>query len=562
MGEGKTNYSPPLRRGHQEKRKGGLIVKLSIASLTDKTGWAQADVRLPNYDVPAMVQRTKEAPVWVHFGAGNILRGFIAALTQRLLEAGDTDRGIIAVATADHNDIIRQIYAPYDNLVLNVLLGADESLDCEIIGSIAEAVALDHSDPSGLRRLEELFEAPSLQLTSFTITEKGYALRGGDGALLPLVEEDMKNGPGKAAHVMGVVAGLLYRRYLAGGHPLAVVSMDNCAKNGALLGGNILEVAKAWQNVGLVDAGFLAYLTDETKVSFPWTMLDKITPRPAEVVAQRLTERGIADMMPVFTSKNTPVAPFVNTERPQYLVIEDKFPAGRPPLEKAGVYLADQETVNKTERMKVTTCLNPLHTAMSVYGCLLGYTRISEEMKDQDIVALIKRLGYVEGLPVVVDPGILSPRAFLDEVIQERFPNPFIPDAPQRIATDTSQKVGVRFGETIKSYVAEGLALDSLVALPLAIAGWLRYLLAVDDAGQAMPVSPDPLLEELQKKLNGVVWNDPRSYQGQIREILNNPVIFRSDLTQLPLADTIEEMFVELLAGPGAVRSTLQKYLS
>ena len=80
--------------------------------------------------------------------------------------------------------------------------------------------------------------------------------------------------------------------------------------------------------------------------------------------------------------------------------------------------MTDRETVNKTERMKVTTCLNPLHTAMSVYGCMLGYDLICAEMKDEDIVALIKRLGYVEGLPVVVDPKILDPKAFIDEVIE------------------------------------------------------------------------------------------------------------------------------------------------
>ncbi len=113
--------------------------------------------------------------------------------------------------------------------------------------------------------------------------------------------------------------------------------------------------------------------------------------------------------------------------------------------------MTDRETVNKTERMKVTTCLNPLHTAMSVYGCMLGYDLICAEMKDEDIVALIKRLGYVEGLPVVVDPKILDPKSFIDEVIEQRLPNPFMPDMPQRIATDTSQKVGIRFGETIKT---------------------------------------------------------------------------------------------------------------
>ncbi len=238
-------------------------------------------------------------------------------------------------------------------------------------------------------------------------------------------------------------------------------------------------------------------------------MIDKITPRPHKMVEESLEKDGIEGMAPIVTSKNTFIAAFVNAERPQYLVVEDKFPNGRPALEKAGVYLTDRETVNKTERMKVTTCLNPLHTAMSVYGCMLGYDLICAEMKDEDIVALIKRLGYVEGLPVVVDPKILAPKAFIDEVIEQRLPNPFMPDTPQRIATDTSQKVGIRFGETIKSYIAEGRDLNSLVSIPLAIAGWLRYLLAIDDNGNAFEVSADPLKDDLQAKLAGIEVGKP-----------------------------------------------------
>jgi fructuronate reductase len=146
-------------------------------------------------------------------------------------------------------------------------------------------------------------------------------------------------------------------------------------------------------------------------------------------------------------------------------------------------------------------------------------------------------------------------------VVQERLPNPFIPDDPRRIATDTSQKVGIRFGETIQSYIAGGRSLDELVSIPLAIAGWMRYLLAVDDKGGAIEVSSDPMKEELQAKLAGIIWNEPASYGGQLRRILSNPVIFGSDLTKTVLADKIEEMFLELLAGTGAVRATLQKYL-
>jgi len=506
-----------------------------------------------------MIARTKAAPIWIHFGAGNIFRGMVAVYMQRLLEAGLTDRGIAAVVRDP--DTIRQIFKPHDNLTLNVLLGADGSLDTEVIASVAEAFALDAADTAAWDRAAEVFQSPSLQIASFTITEKGYTLRGSDGTLLPVVEADLKNGPGRTGHTMSTVAGLLYRRYLAGGYPLAVVSMDNCANNGARLAASIREVAEGWQSAGFVDAGFLSYLADGSKVSYPWTMIDRITPRPDEAVAQILAQRGIGDMTPIVTKSNTFIAPFVNAERAEYLIIEDDFPAGRPPLEQAGVYLTDRETVNKTEKMKVTTCLNPLHTAMSVYGCLLGYTRISEEMKDPDIVALIRRLGYDEGLPVVTDPGVISPRAFIDEVINERLPNPFMPDAPQRIATDTSQKVGPRFGETIKSYGVQGLDTKSLVAIPLSIAGWFRYLLAVDDQGQDMAVSADPMREALQAKLKGVVWNDPNSYTGQIRDILRNEMIFGSDLTKTPLADKIEEMFIELLAGPGAVRNTIRRWM-
>ena len=93
-------------------------------------------------------------------------------------------------------------------------------------------------------------------------------------------------------------------------------------------------------------------------------------------------------------------------------------------IEKAGVYLTDRDTVNKVERMKVTTCLNPLHTALAVYGCLLGYTLIADEMKDVELNKLVHEIGPAEGMPVVTNPGILSPEAFVDEVINVRIPNP------------------------------------------------------------------------------------------------------------------------------------------
>ena len=532
---------------------------MNLHNLQNKTDWEAAGISLPRYDISATVARTRTSPTWVHFGAGNIFRGFIAALQQQLLNEGQAESGIIVAETYDH-EIIGKIYVPYDNLTMNVILNQDSTISCEVIASVAEA--LNVNDQASRLRTTEIFESPLLQMVSFTITEKGYAIADANGAPSPLAKADMENGPEQARHAMGILAALLLKRYLVGAHPIAAVSMDNCSRNGEKLKTGVVEIAKTWVAKGFADSGFISYLDDERKVSFPWSMIDKITPRPSKIVEDNLARKGIEEMAPIITNKNTYIAPFVNAERPQYLVIEDKFPNGRPAFEKCNVFMTDRDTVNKVERMKVTTCLNPLHTAMSVYGCLLGYSLICEEMKDPDIVALIHRLGYIEGLPVVTDPGILSPKSFIDEVIQERLSNPFMPDDPRRIATDTSQKVGIRFGETIKSYIKTRRNLADLISIPLSIAGWMRYLLAIDDEGNKMEVSSDPMKDDLQAKLEGVKWNDPSSYNGQLQHILANPVIFGVDLTATILSERIEKMFLDLLSGPGAVRAALRKYLT
>lgn len=527
-------------------------MKLNLESLKQPNQWK--GYHLPKFDPAEIAENTKKKPQWLHFGSGNIFRVFPAVLCQRLIEQGDMDTGIICCEGYD-DEVITKCFRPYDNLSIAVTLNANGSMEKEVVGSMADSLTMLYDRD----RVREIFETPSLQMVSFTITEKGYAIRNVQGEIVPAVADDIKNGPEGCKHFMSQLAALCVARWKACGAPLALVSMDNCSHNGEKLQAAVLEIARAWRDNGKIEKEAYDYLSE--KVSFPWSMIDKITPRPHKDVEKQLLADGLEDISPFVTTKNTYTAAFVNAEKPQYLVVEDRFPNGRPPLERVGVYMTDRDTVNLTERMKVTTCLNPLHTAMSVYGCMLGYTLISKEMEDEDIVKLIRTLGYKEGLPVVTDPGILSPQAFIDEVIEKRFPNPFMPDAPQRIATDTSQKVGIRFGETIKSYVADGRPLDDLNALPLAIAGWLRYLLAVDDNLEPIEVSSDPMKDELQKKLAGIVPGKPDTYHGQLREILSNETIFGSDLVKLGLAEKIERMFVDELAGKGAVRTALKKYL-
>ena len=98
------------------------------------------------------------------------------------------------------------------------------------------------------------------------------------------------------------------------------------------------------------------------RVAFPWTMIDKITPRPGQDVLKILEEDGLTGMEPVVTAKNTYAAPFVNAEECEYLVIEDDFPNGRPALEKAGFLFTDRETVEKAEKMKVLSIIHISHT--------------------------------------------------------------------------------------------------------------------------------------------------------------------------------------------------------
>ncbi len=546
-------------------------MKLNMESLKDKAAWKKSGTVLPKFDIEAMRKETEKNPVWVHLGAGNIFRGFIAQIQQQLLDEGKQKTGIIAAETFDF-DVIRKIYRPFDNLTMLVLLNPDGKLDKQVIGSIAEGIEADSGNAGQFGKLKCIFRNPSLQMISFTITEKGYALKNMDGNYFPVVQADLKAGPAAPHHAMSVVAAMLYERFKAGKYPLAVVSMDNCSHNGEKLKAGVSAIAKVWVENGLAEKEFYDYVNAEKEVTFPWSMIDRITPRPADEVEKTLEESGFEDMQPVITDKHTYIAPFVNTEIPHYLVIEDRFPNGRPPLEDVqGVYLTDRNTVNLSERMKVTTCLNPLHTALAVYGCLLGYTSISSEMKDPQLTELIKRIGYDEGLPVVQDPGILNPKDFIDEVIEKRLPNPFIPDTPQRIATDTSQKVGVRYGETIKSYLAsQERDVKNLTYIPLAIAGWCRYLFGIDDQGKKMELSSDPMLPALQEYLKNIKIGTPeasgdakdaRDVKAALKPILSNKNIFGTDLYADGIGDKVETMFEEEIAGTGAVRSTLKKYL-
>ena len=536
-------------------------MRLNKHALKDYSEWEKAEIELPKFNIEEMIDKTKNSPTWVHFGAGNIFKGFIAVLQHTLLDKQKADTGIIAVETYDL-EIVEKVYKEYDNLGLLVLMNSDGSLKTKVVGSVSECLAGDMTRKAEWERLQAIFEEPSLQIVSFTITEKGYALTDIAGNYYPDVKFDIENGPAQPRHIISKVASLAYARYLKDQLPIAFVSMDNCSKNGEVLGNSVRTIVREWVDRGMVDPKFLKYLNNPSKVSFPWTMIDKITPRPSEKVREALNSIGFESTEIICTDKKTFIAPFVNTETSQYLVMEDDFPNGRMPLEEAGVLFADRHTVNLTEKMKVTTCLNPLHTALAIFGCLLGYSSISDEMKDVHLRKLVEKIGYVEGLPVVVNPEILNPAEFIEEVINVRFPNPYIPDTPQRIATDTSQKMPIRFGETIKIY-SESPQLDArnLLYIPLVIAGWCRYLMGLDDCGENMDLSADPMMDELNSYISKIEFGNIDSVDGNLKPFLSNEKFFGVNLYTVGLGEKIEDFVKEMISGKDAVRKILQKYL-
>ncbi len=530
-------------------------MKLTLQGLQAKVGWES--YRLPTYDIAAVRERTAKRPTWLHFGAGSMFRAYPAVLVQRLLTAGLMDTGIIVCESYDE-ELIDRAYRPFENLSIATTLHADGSLKKEVVGSITETLKLSED----WDRVREIFCDPGLQMVSFSITEKAYTLREGNREFKDCVIEDLERGPHACANVIAAAAAMCLERKKSTDKPLALVSLDNCSHNGLRLQRAILEVARCWKENGFINDDDIAYL--QNKISYPFSVIDKITPHPDRRILKVIQDDGIEHIEIAQTEKGTPTAAFTNAEKAQYLLIEDKFPNGHPPLEQTGVIFTTRAIVDKTARMKASTCLNPIDTVNAILGCLFGYRTIAESMADADVLDFIRKMSYDEAIPMVKDPGVVDPWEFLHEALTERLPNPYLDDQPQRIATDTSHKLSVRFGETILAYYDSPVPkhrVSRLRYIPFALACWLRYLIGVNDKGEPMELSPDPRLEWLQEILADISLGDSVPMR-RIEPIICDKFIFGVNLAEVGLDDTVLFYFNEMLKRPGAVRTMLKRVCS
>ena len=144
----------------------------------DAREWEAKGYQLPQFDLKAVAAKTHESPTWVHFGGGNIFRAFPAAILNDALNTGKYDRGVIVAETFDF-EVIDKAYAPYGNLSLLVSLQSTGTIEKKVIASVTEALKADYQF-ADWQRLVEIFRNPTLQMISFTITEKGYSVSAAD----------------------------------------------------------------------------------------------------------------------------------------------------------------------------------------------------------------------------------------------------------------------------------------------------------------------------------------------------------------------------------------------
>ncbi|MCR2023216.1 mannitol dehydrogenase family protein, partial [Blautia pseudococcoides] len=157
-------------------------MQVNEQGLKNKEQWESKGYSLPGFDRAAVTEKTRENPFWVHFGAGNIFRAFQANVVQDLLNKGVLDRGLVVAEGFDY-EIVEKMNRPHDGYSILVTLKANGSVEKTVVGSVVESLTVDSENDADFNRLREIFKKDSLQMASFTITEKGYSLVNGKGEM-------------------------------------------------------------------------------------------------------------------------------------------------------------------------------------------------------------------------------------------------------------------------------------------------------------------------------------------------------------------------------------------
>ncbi|MDP9767358.1 fructuronate reductase [Kosakonia cowanii] len=474
-------------------------------------------VQQPQYDRSQLRSRI------VHFGFGAFHRAHQALLTDRVLNAQGGDWGICEISLFS-GDVLMSQLREQEHLYTVLEKGADGNKPI-IIGAVNECL---NAKLDTLAAIIEKFCEPQVAIVSLTITEKGYCIDPASGELdltQPRIEHDLKY-PHEPHSAPGILVEALHRRRERGLPPFTVLSCDNIPDNGHVVKNAVLGMAQT-------RSPELAQWIAE-HVSFPATMVDRIVPAATD---ESLAE--IADVIGVFDPCAISCEPFIQW------VIEDNFVAGRPAWETAGVQLV--EDVQPWEQMKLRM-LNGSHSFLAYLGYLAGFAHINECMQDAAFQEAARQLMLNEQAPTLRIKGV-NLNAYADSLL-ERFANPALKHRTWQIAMDGSQKLPQRLLDGIRIHLQRQ---SDWPLLALGVAGWMRYVSGVDDAGETIDIR-DPLAD----KIRAIV--ETSSSGERVTALLTLKEIFGNDLPHNPVfVDAVSQAWraIETLGAHGAVQQAV-----
>lgn len=454
----------------------------TIASVTLPEG-----VQQPGYDRQALKTRI------VHFGFGAFHRAHQALLTDRVLNAQGGDWGICEISLFSGDKLMSALRVQ-DHLY-TVLEKGPNGNQAIIVGAVNECL---NAKLDGMEAIIEKFCEPQVAIVSLTVTEKGYCIDPATGKLDAANERimhDLQN-PAEPHSVPGILVEALHRRHERGLPPFTALSCDNIPDNGHVVRNAVIGMAEK-RSQPLAD-WIREYVT------FPSTMVDRIVPAATEESLQEITDvLGVEDPCAISGE------PFIQW------VIEDNFVAGRPAWEVAGVEMVDD--VMPWEQMKLRM-LNGSHSFLAYLGYLAGYQHINDCMADEHFKRAAHQLMVQEQAPTLRVKGV-DLQQYANSLL-ERFSNPALQHRTWQIAMDGSQKLPQRMLESVRWHLQQGTEWSCLA---LGIAGWMRYVSGVDDAGNAIDIR-DPLAQ----KIRGLI--EQSSENERVAALLSLHEIFGQDL--------------------------------
>jgi mannitol 2-dehydrogenase len=417
------------------------------------------NVATPRYDAAAL------RPGIVHVGVGNFHRAHQSVYLDDLFAQGrGQDFGILGAGVRDADRAMRDALAAQDWLTTVVEQDGDTA-QARVTASMVGFV-----DPADPRALVDAMADPATRIVSLTVTEGGYCVDAATGRFDPAHPDivadiafprDLRSPRTAFAPIVAALA----RRRGEGRDAFTVMSCDNLPGNGDAARAAVVGLATR------IDETLAQWI--DARASFPNAMVDRITPATTDAQRAGLRERfGIDDARPVFC------------ETFRQWVLEDRFCAGRPPLEDAGVTFVDD--VHPFERMKIRI-LNGGHAAIAYVSALMDIVHVHEAMAEPLVARFLGKLLEEEVIPVVPQvPGVdlLAYKAS----VTHRFGNPAVGDTIRRLCLDGSNRQPKFVVPTIRDRLARD---QSVTGLALASAAWCRYCAGTTDSGASIAPNDD-----------------------------------------------------------------------